>query len=295
METTLVIMAAGLGSRFGGIKQLAPVGPNGEIIMYYSIRDALEAGFDRVVFVIRHELERDFREVIGNRVEASCPVSYAYQELDDLPAPFVCPSERVRPFGTGQAVLACRSLVNTPFLVINADDYYGKTAFRIAHDFLLQNGKERGKYCMPGFVLRNTLSDNGPVTRGICRVDAEGNLVGITETRGVIRNGPGVVVERDGARIPIDPDAVVSMNMWALTPDFFEALEKGFVRFLEGLSAQDITSEYMLPVVVDELIRGGKVTVRVERCPDRWFGVTYKEDRDDVVAAFRALHEAGVY
>ncbi|MBE6702754.1 MAG: nucleotidyltransferase [Ruminococcaceae bacterium] len=296
MKTSLVIMAAGIGSRFGGgIKQLEPVGPGGEIIMDYSIHDALEAGFDRVVFIIRRDLEADFRAIIGERIEKICPVAYAFQEKEDLPAGFTCPAERKKPWGTGQAVLSCRGIVKEPFVVINADDYYGKEGFRIAHNFLVENAGKKNSFCMPGFVLKNTLSENGGVSRGVCQVDAAGNLTGVVETHGLVRDGKGAAVEKDGVRIPVDPDAIVSMNMWALTPDFLDELEEGFLKFLTDLPQGEIKAEYLLPGVIDHMIRTGKATVRVIPTADRWFGVTYKEDKEAVVQAFEDLYAAGVY
>ena len=295
MRTSLVIMAAGIGSRYGaGIKQLAAVGPNGEIIMDYSIHDALEAGFDRVVFIIRRDLEAEFREVIGSRIERICPVAYAFQEKDDLPAGFTCPPDRKKPWGTGQAVLACRDIVKEPFLVINADDYYGKEGFRIAHDFLV-SGQGETAFCMPGFSLKNTLSENGGVSRGICRVNASGYLTDVTETHGLVRVGEGAATEKDGVRTPVDPDAIVSMNMWALTPVFMQELEAGFAPFLASLAEGDVKSEYLLPAMVDSMVKSGRATVKVIPTHDRWFGVTYLEDKDAVVEAFRELYAAGVY
>ena len=294
MKTSLVIMAAGIGSRFGGgIKQLEPVGPDGEIIMDYSIRDALEAGFDRVVFIIRRDLEKDFRAVIGDRIEKICPVAYAFQEKEDLPNGFTCPTGRKKPWGTGQAVLACRGIVNEPFLVINADDYYGKEGFRIAHRFLVEHSETRGEYCMPGFVLKNTLSENGGVTRGVCRVDGKGYLTKVTETYGVKQDASGFVREGNGRFA--DPEATVSMNMWALTPDFLDELECGFVEFLKSIPEGDLTAEYLLPSVIDKMIREGRARVRVVRTADKWFGVTYREDKTAVVKAFEALYANGEY
>ena len=295
MKTSLVIMAAGIGSRFGkGIKQLEPVGPGGEIIMDYSIHDALEAGFDRVVFIIRKDLEEDFREIIGNRIEKVCPVAYAFQEKDNLPAGFTCPEGRTKPWGTGQAVLSCKGIVNEPFLVINADDYYGKESFRIAHDFLVKNAEAGNKFCMPGFILKNTLSENGGVTRGVCHVE-NGKLLRVVETGGLVHDGEGAAVEENGVKTPIDPKTIVSMNMWALTPDFFETLEKGFVEFLAALKPEDLKAEYFLPKVIDGMIQAGTATVDVLPTNDRWFGVTYQEDKYAVIDSFKALHEAGVY
>ena len=296
MKTSLVIMAAGIGSRFGGgIKQLEPVGPCGEIIMDYSIHDALEAGFDRVVFIIRRDLEEDFRTIIGERIEKICPIAYAFQEKDDLPAGFTCPPDRKKPWGTGQAVLSCRGIVNEPFLVINADDYYGKEGFRLAHDFLVENAAAPNRFCMPGFVLKNTLSENGGVSRGVCRVSPEGDLLGVTETHGIVRDGEGAAVEKDGVRTPIDANSIVSMNMWALTPSLLDVLAEGFPKFLASLPEGDVKSEYILPGVIDGMIKDGRATVKVLPTTDRWFGVTYREDKDAVVAAFADLYAKGVY
>ncbi len=295
MKTSLVIMAAGIGSRFGkGIKQLEPVGPTGEIIMDYSIHDALEAGFDRVVFIIRRDLEKDFREIIGNRIEKVCPVAYAFQEKDNLPGGYTCPEGRTKPWGTGQAVLACKGIVNEPFLVINADDYYGKEGFCLAHDFLIRNAGQGNAFCMPGFILKNTLSENGAVTRGVCRVE-NGYLAEVVETGGLVHDGEGAATEKDGQKTPIDPQSIVSMNMWALTPSFFEELERGFVEFLDGIAEGDLKAEYLLPAVIDGMIHSGKATVSVLKTGDRWFGVTYQEDKYAVIESFKALYAAGAY
>ncbi len=296
MKTSLVIMAAGIGSRFGkGIKQLEPVGPGGEIIMDYSIHDALEAGFDRVVFIIRRDLEEDFREIIGNRIEKVCPVAYAFQEKDNLPAGYTCPPDRKKPWGTGQAVLSCKDIVKEPFIVINADDYYGKEGFKLAHDFLVKNAGKANAFCMPGFILKNTLSENGAVTRGVCKVGADGYLKEVIETGGLVHDGEGAAVEEDGVRTPIDPKTIVSMNMWALTPEFFDELESGFVKFLDELRPEDLKAEYFLPKVIDGMIQKGAATVEVLTTKDRWFGVTYQEDKYAVIDAFRELHNEGVY
>ena len=227
-KATLVIMAAGIGSRFGGgIKQLAPVGPNGEIIMDYSIYDAIEAGFDKVVFVIRKDLEQDFKEVIGNRIEKQIEVAYAYQEINDIPQKYQEKfTGRTKPWGTGQAILCCKDVVDSPFLVINADDYYGKDAFREAYSYLTSM-EDTGKMqiCMVSFVLKNTLSENGGVTRGICMVDPDGMLAGITETHNIEKEGDKAVIRTDGEAKELDPDSPVSMNMWGLTPEFINILE----------------------------------------------------------------------
>ena len=290
MNTTLVIMAAGIGSRFGGgIKQLEPVGPNGEIIMDYSIYDALEAGFNKVVFVIRKDLEKDFKEIIGNRISKICPVDYAYQELDNLPEGFKKPEERTKPWGTGQAILACKGVVNEPFIIINADDYYGKEAFVKVHDFLV-NAKPYN-YCGAGFILKNTLSDNGGVTRGVCNLDADMKLIDIVETSDIEKTTDGASVNGN----PIDPESYVSMNMWGVTPEYIDLLEKGFIEFLSSLKDGDIKSEFLVPVYMDKLIKDNTVTVKMLRTSDKWFGVTYKEDKQVVVDSFKKLIKDGVY
>ena len=236
MKTALVVMAAGIGSRFGGgIKQLAPVGPNGEIIMDYSIHDALEAGFNKVVFIIRRDIEKDFREVIGNRFEElakklNVEIAYAYQDLNDVPASAPSYEGRIKPWGTGQAILACRDVVSEPFAVINADDYYGKEAFRQLHSFMISN-LSPNSFAMAGFILKNTLSDNGGVTRGVCKVDENSFLTEVVETSNIVKDGDGALA--DGVKI--DPEAFVSMNCWAFTPNFIGMLEKGFVEFFANI------------------------------------------------------------
>lgn len=298
MKTTLVIMAAGIGSRYGGgIKQLAAVGPNGEIIMDYSIHDAIEAGFDKIVFIIRHDIEEAFREAIGDRIEGICAglgveLGYAFQELDALPEGVTLPEGRTKPWGTGQAVLACKDQLDGPFAVINADDYYGKQAFVLLHDFLQNYTPEKpGDLCMAGFVLKNTLSDNGAVTRGICRMNEEGFLTGVDETSGIEKTADGA---QAGGKV-IDAESLVSMNMWGLTPEFADMLEKGFVEFFGGIADNEMKAEYLLPIFIDSLLKQGKVNVKVLPTQDRWFGVTYQEDKPVVVESFAKLIEAGVY
>lgn len=298
--TTLVIMAAGMGSRFGGgIKQLEKMGPNGEIIMDYSIYDAIEAGFNKVVFVTRRDLLDIFKETIGNRIEKVIPVEYVFQELSDIPEGFKVPDDRSKPWGTGQAILACKDVVKEPFLVINADDYYGKEAFKMIHDFLVDDKSDSNQYefCMAGFILGNTLSDNGTVTRGICSLDEEGRLCGVTETGGIARNATGQVEcdDDEGNRLPCDPDSYVSMNMWGFSPEIFDELSDGFVEFLNNLKEGDVKSEYLLPKVVDKLIKTKKANVSVLETKDKWFGVTYKEDKEVSVKAIKELIEKGQY
>lgn len=291
-------MAAGIGSRFGGgIKQLAPVGLHGEIIMDYSIHDALEAGFNKVVFIIRKDLEEEFRKVIGERIEKITEVEYVFQELDDLPEGFIKPADRTKPWGTGQAVLAAKKVLDEPFIVINADDYYGKEAYIKVHDYLIQEQPKDGRIhiCMAGFRLGNTLSDNGSVTRGICNIE-NGQLTGVDETHDIFKTADGAEARNaDGSVRKLDVKDLVSMNMWGLTPDFMEILEKGFVEFLSSLAPDDIKKEYLLPILVDQLIKNGSASVDVLETKDTWFGVTYQEDKEAVMEAFKNLTDAGVY
>lgn len=298
MNTSLVILAAGIGSRFGGgIKQLEHMGPNGEIIMHYSIHDALEAGFNDVVFIIRRDIEKDFREIIGNQIEKICPCRYVYQSLDDLPAGYRVPAGRTKPWGTAQALLACRGVVNQPFVVINADDYYGKEGFRKIHDYLISHASDYNStdFCMAGYILDHTLSDNGGVSRGVCRVNENFDLVDVCETHQITKVGGGVAVpDQDGWR-SLDPKAYVSMNMWGLTPRIIQILEERFPAFLDGLKDGDVKSEFLLPTVIDDLLRSHQATVKVLPTEDHWFGVTYHEDKPVVVEAIRKLIADGVY
>lgn len=295
MKTTLIIMAAGLGSRFGeGIKQLTPVGVSGEIIMDYSIHDAVEAGFERIIFVIRRDIEKEFREVIGDRIEKVCSslgvsVDCAFQELDDLPEGFALPEGRTKPWGTCHAVLACRDLIDSPFAVINADDYYGKEAFRLVHAFL-KNAEAGDELCMAGYILKNTLSESGGVTRGVCKVDASGRLRRIDETRHIVKTPGGA--EADG--VELDPESIVSMNMFGMPMQFIDALESGFSDFL-GKMSDPLTGEFLIPIFVNQLLGEGRISVKVLPTGDRWFGMTYKADTEGVREAFSAYVEQGFY
>lgn len=300
-STALVIMAAGIGSRFGGggVKQLTSFGPGGEIIMDYSIHDAIEAGFNKVVFVIRKSMEKDFREIIGDRIAKKVTVAYAFQEMDDLPEGYTVPADRTKPWGTGQAILACRDVIHEPFAVINADDYYGKDAFKNVHEYLVNvepGAKDVYQFCMAGFVLKNTLSENGGVTRGICRINEKGELTEITETRGIVKTEDGAAVEQeDGTLIPVNADSLVSMNFWGFTPDFIEELGRGFEKFLANLDGNECKAEYLLPTIVDGLIKERRVELTVLPSRDRWFGVTFREDMPYVRQAILDLVEKGVY
>ena len=288
-KTALVIMAAGVGSRFGnGIKQLAPVGPNGEIIMDYSIRDALEAGFNKIVFIIRKDLEEEFKSTIGARVEKIAEVAYAYQEMEKLPEGFVKPADRTKPWGTGHAVICAREFLTEPFAVINADDYYGKEGFKAVHEYLVNGGKS----CMAGFVLKNTLSDNGGVTRGICKMDENGNLTEVVETKNIVKTADGA--EADG--VVVDVNSLVSMNMWGLTPDFLDVLENGFKEFFEKeVPSNPQKAEYLIPIFIGELLEQGKMSVKVLKTNDTWYGMTYHEDVAAVKDSFKKMLEKGVY
>lgn len=299
-KTSLVIMAAGIGSRFGGgIKQLEPVGPSGEIIMDYSIYDALKAGFDKVVFIIRKDLEQDFKEIIGNRIEKIAPVEYAYQELDDLPEGYTKPEGRTKPWGTGQALLCAKPVIHEPFVVINADDYYGKEGFIKIHEYLVNEMDSASKpfdICMGGFILGNTLSENGGVTRGVCQVDENGILERVTETYEIRqREDRAEGRSEEGTPVVIPLSQNVSMNMWGLSPAFLEELERGFPGFLDSLKEGDVKTEYLLPKIIDKLVHSQKAQVKVLETKDRWFGVTYKEDKPAVAAAIRNLVSEGVY
>ena len=301
MKTTLLIMAAGIGSRFGtGIKQLEPVDDTDHIIMDYSIHDAIEAGFNHVVFIIRKDIEKEFKDVIGDRIASVCSahdvtVDYVFQDIKDIPG--TLPEGRTKPWGTGQAVLAAKKVLDEPFIVINADDYYGKEAYVKVHDYLVQEQQKDGKLhiCMAGFRLGNTLSDNGSVTRGICHIE-NGQLTGVTETHDIFKTATGAESRNaDGSVQELDVKDLVSMNMWGLTPDFMEVLEKGFAEFLSGLAPEDTKKEYLLPELVDHLIKNESAKVDVLETKDTWFGVTYQEDKETVTRAFKNLTEAGIY
>ena len=292
MKTTLLIMAAGIGSRFGGgIKQLEPVDNRDHIIMDYSVHDAIEAGFNHVVFIIRKDIEKEFKEVIGDRIEKVCQknhvnVEYVFQDINDIPGEL--PEGRTKPWGTGQAVLAAKKVIDSPFIVINADDYYGKEGFKAVHEYLVNGGKS----CMAGFVLKNTLSDNGGVTRGICKMDAQNNLTEVVETKNIIKTGDGA--EADG--IKIDTESLVSMNMWGLTPAFLETLEEGFkVFFKEEMPENPMKAEYLIPIFIGQLLDQGKMSVKVLKSNDTWYGMTYKEDVAAVKESFSEMLKDGLY
>ena len=289
----LVVMAAGMGSRYGGLKQMDPVGPNGEFIIDYSLYDARRAGFETVVFIIKHEIEDAFRETVGQRVASYMEVRYAFQQVENLPTGYAVPEGRVKPWGTGHAILSAKDVIDAPFAVINADDYYGKEAFVRLHDFLQGYTPDKpGDLAMAGFVLKNTLSDNGAVTRGICQMNDAHYLTGVLETSGIEKTADGAAA---GGK-SIDIDSLVSMNMWALTPEFVDLLESGFVEFFEKAApANPLKAEYLLPIYIDELLHADKVSVKVLPTHDKWFGVTYAEDKQTVIDSFARLVADGVY
>lgn len=285
---TLIVMAAGMGSRFGGLKQIEPIGKNGEILLDYSVYDAVAAGFNKVVFVIKHAIEEDFKAVVGKRIEKMVKTEYVFQETDALPVGFVCPPERVKPWGTAHAVLCCKNVVKEPFAVINADDYYGKSAFIKTAEFLKSNN---GDYCMTGFRLVNTLTENGYVSRGVCEIE-NGELKSVTERTKII---DCKYTEDDGKSwTALPPDTVVSMNLWGFMPDLFDYAENGFKEFLKN-NINTPKAEYYLPSVVSGLIASGEKKVNVLVAEDKWYGVTYKEDKPLVCTAINKMAEDGLY
>jgi len=298
-KPVLVIMAAGMGSRYGGLKQIDPVDAYGHIIMDFSIFDAKRAGFEKVVFIIKKAIEKEFKEGIGNRISEYMDVDYVYQELDTLPEGFEVPEGREKPFGTGHAILSCKDVVKGPFAVINADDYYGVHAFQEIYQYLSENeDDEKYRYAMVGYILSNTLTENGYVSRGICETDAEGYLTGITERTHIENQENGVAyTEDDGVNwTPLSAESIASMNLFGFTASMLNELEAGFPRFLEtGLKENPMKCEYFLPSVVGELIEQDKATVKVLKSTDRWYGITYKEDKQAVVDAIKRLKEEGVY
>jgi len=300
-EKNLVILAAGIGSRFkGGVKQLQSVGPSGECIMDYSIFDAIQAGFNRVIFIIRKDIEELFEEAIGIRVRRICAergieVTCAFQEKDNLPAGFSCPEERTKPWGTAHAILSCKGMIRGGFVVINADDYYGKEAFQLMSKFLDQLPMDSvGSYALAGFPLHNTLSKHGGVTRGLCRMDPFWNLTSIRETRNIMCDELGAFVQTPEGRIPLDGSNPVSMNMWAFTPDILDYLEKNFIDFLAE-KGEDLTSEFLIPTQVGNLLDRNRIAVRVIPTPGQWFGMTYSADAPEVRRALKHMADMGIY
>lgn len=296
MKPTLLILAAGMGSRYGSLKQMDGIGPNGEAILDYSIYDAIRGGFGKVVFVIRHSFEKEFKEVFNNeRFGGKIDVDYVFQELDYLPEGFSVPEGREKPWGTNHAVMMAAKAINTPFAVINADDFYGADAFRVMGESLTALAGEKNRYCMVGYLLKNTMSDYGSVSRGACSADAEGNLVDIVELTHIVKAGDGAEYkDSEGIMHPVSIDTIVSMNMFGFTPDYFEYSEALFKEFLTERKGE-LKAEYFIPLVVNSLIESKTVTMKVLSSTAEWFGVTYKEDRPLVVSKLEALAEDGSY
>lgn len=295
----LVVMAAGMGSRYGGLKQIDPIGPCGEIIIDYSLFDAQKAGFEKVVFIIKEEIKQEFKEVIGDRVSKIMQVEYAYQKVDDLPSGFPVPASRTKPWGTAHAVLSARNIIDAPFAVINADDYYGADAFKVIYDYLADDHPHKPyPFCMVAYELANTLTENGYVSRGICESDENDILLNVTERVRIEKyQDKAHYTEDDGKSwVDVSVSAPVSMNLWGFTPEYMEEAWKSFPAFLEkGLQTNPEKCEFFLPTVVTELIASGKATVKVLHSKAKWYGVTYKEDKPKVQAALAELHKNGTY
>ena len=296
-KPVLVIMAAGMGSRYGGLKQIDPVDPEGHIIMDFSLYDAKKAGFEEVIFIIKKENEKDFKETIGNRISKIMKVSYVFQKLTNLPEGYRVPEGRVKPWGTGHAVICAREFLTEPFAVINADDYYGKEAFAKLHDFLISGEHKDGKIAlaMAGFSLKNTLSENGAVTRGVCVADDTGHLEKIIETTGIQEIDGKIQCDNAEVEGWITPDTMVSMNMWAGYPDFLQYIKEGFPAFLEQLGEHPEKKEYLLPNIVAELLEKEAASVKVLSTSDKWIGITYKEDIEPAQESFSRMITAGCY
>ena len=298
-KPVLVVMAAGMGSRYGGLKQLDPVGSHGQLIIDYSIYDARRAGFETVVFVIKHEIEAEFKAAIGDRLSRVIDVKYAYQQLDDIPAGYTVPADRAKPWGTCHAVLAARDIVDGPFAVVNADDYYGPEGFRLIYDFLSTHSDgARYNWAMVGFLLRNTVSANGGVSRGVCEVDGAGKLLRVTERTRIEPYAEGIHYTEDGGRTWTDlpGDTVVSMNLWGFTPGYIARAKAGFAEFLRrNLPVNPLKCEYYLPSVVTAALEAEAADVQVLTSRDKWYGITYREDKPDLVAALRKMSADGLY
>ena len=294
MKPTLFVLAAGMGSRYGGLKQIDGLGPNGETIMDYSVYDALRAGFGKVVFVIRKDFEEAFREVVISKYADKVPCEVCFQSVDKVPDGCTYNPERTKPWGTNHAVLMAKGLINEPFAVINADDFYGRESFQVLADYLKSVEGTTGKYCMVGYRVANTLSENGSVSRGVCATDENGYLTDVVERTKIEKVGDKIIYTEDGVDTEISPNSPVSMNMWGFTPEYFEYVEKAFVEFLQA-RGQELKSEFYIPTLVNDMIRSGKATCKVLDTTSKWFGVTYAEDRPQVVMKINSLVKEGVY
>ena len=296
MKPTLYVLAAGMGSRYGGLKQLDPLGPNGETIMDYSIYDAIHSGFGKVVFVIRKDFEKDFREKILSKYEGHIPVEVVFQSTDALPEGYTCPADRTKPWGTNHAVLMAKDTIKEPFAVINADDFYGRNAFEVIAKELSREHDRKGDYCMVGFRVGNTMTENGSVARGVCTTSPEGLLTSVVERTAISYDKDGRIVftDENGEEQTLDPRTPVSMNLWGFTPDYFDYSEREFKNFLDR-DLNTPKAEFFIPLCIDTLIKNGEATVKVLDTDSRWFGVTYVADRPGVVEKFARLHTDGTY
>lgn len=294
MKPTLFVLAAGMGSRYGGLKQIDGLGPNGETIMDYSVYDALRAGFGKVVFVIRKDFEEAFREAVISKYADKVPCEVCFQSVDKVPEGCTFNTERTKPWGTNHAVLMAKGLINEPFAVINADDFYGRESFQVLADYLKSVEGTTGKYCMVGYRVANTLSENGSVSRGVCATDENGYLTDVVERTKIEKVGDKIIYTEDGVDTEISPNSPVSMNMWGFTPEYFDYVEKAFVEFLQA-RGQELKSEFYIPTLVNDMIRSGKATCKVLDTTSKWFGVTYAEDRPQVVMKINNLVKEGVY
>lgn len=295
-KPVLAILAAGMGSRYGGLKQIDPIGPNGELIIDYSLFDAKQAGFEEVIFLIKEEMHDIFEEMIGKRTRNMLEVKYVYQSVNDIPEGTTLPEGRVKPFGTGHAVYSLRHAIDGPFGVINADDFYGRESYQKLYQFLTTAcDKEKYDYCMVGFLLRNTLTESGAVSRGVCETAGDGTLVGVTERVKITKQQGDVVYKEGDKRIKLLPDATASLNVWGFTPSFFGELGRGFYEFMTDGNGDLLKKEYFLPSAVDKLIKLGKAEVKVLKTSEKWYGVTYKEDKERVQEALSMMAKAGVY
>ena len=296
MKPTLFVLAAGMGSRYGGLKQLDPLGPNGETIMDYSIYDAIKSGFGKVVFVIRKDFEQDFRDKILSKYEGHVPVEVVFQATDKLPEGYTCPADRTKPWGTNHAVLMGKEVIKEPFAVINADDFYGRNAFEVIAKELSRPRDRKGDYCMVGFRVGNTMTENGSVARGVCETSEDDNLTSVVERTAISYAPDGRIVftDENGVEQTLEPNTPVSMNLWGFTPDYFEYSDREFKKFLDK-DLNTPKAEFFIPLCIDALIKNGEATVKVLDTDSRWFGVTYAADRPGVVAKFAELHKNGIY
>ncbi|PLX15030.1 MAG: nucleotidyltransferase [Marinilabiliales bacterium] len=295
MDLTLLVLAAGMGSRYGGLKQLDQVGPSGETIIDYSVYDAMEAGFNKIVFIIRKDIEKDMKELLFDKYSQKIKIEYVFQELDKIPDGIELPADRVKPWGTGHAVLMAKDVINEPFVVINADDFYGKSAFKVVADYMkAQQNDLKGKNCMAGYRLKNTLSEHGTVSRGVCKVNDQNELVEIIERTKIGWKDAKIIADDYGNNLELNGDLFVSMNFWAFTPDVFPEVESDFKKFIKD-NYDNIKSEYYIPSIVSYQMKSKLATVKVLEATDQWFGVTYQEDKPLVIEKIQHLTEEGKY